>query len=96
MAAKSRYAPPPSAYRLTSVSPPEVAESTTTSGLSSAVPSFSNSTTSSHYGGSVTGDYDSSMPGASTIDLMDLLNDRLANSFDPLPLDRSLATQAQT
>ncbi|KAI9884561.1 MAG: transport between ER and Golgi ATPase protein [Watsoniomyces obsoletus] len=72
--------------RTTSISPPEVADSATTSGVSSTGgPTFS--------GGS--SDYDSS-GGASGIDLMELLNDRLTGSFDPIPLDRSLATQAQT
>ncbi|KAI9807736.1 MAG: hypothetical protein M1826_004468 [Phylliscum demangeonii] len=35
-------------------------------------------------------------PASASIDLMELLNDRLTSVFDPLPLDRSLATQAQT
>lgn len=86
MAGKSPYAAASPTYpRTTSISPPEVADSATTSGVSSTGPSFS--------AGS---DYDSSSSGGSGIDLMDLLNDRLTGSFDPLPLDRSLATQAQT
>ena len=92
----SYYAPSHGAYRTTSVSPPEVADSSTTSGLSSAVPSYSNSATSSSYAGSAS-EYDSaSSSGGTGVDLMDLLSDRLTGSFDPLPLDRSLATQAQT
>lgn len=90
MSSKSRLAPSPAAYRHISLSPPEVAESITTSGGSSAVPSFSNSATSSNY------DDNSSHGGTSSIDLMELLNDRLTGSFDPIPLDRGLATQAQT
>ena len=67
-----------------------MAESVTTGG-GSTLPSLSMET------GSVTGDYDSSVgPANSGIDLVEFLNDRLTNSFDPIPLDRSLATQAQT
>lgn len=77
----------PAVYRQTSVSPPEVADSITTSGRSSAVPSYSNSGTSS-----ASGDYDS----AKGVDLMELLNDRLSATIDPLPLDRAVVTQAQT
>ncbi|KAI9842418.1 MAG: hypothetical protein M1837_007163 [Sclerophora amabilis] len=92
----SYYNPPPNAYKRASLSPPEV-DSGTTSGTTSAVPSYSNSATSSNYGGSTSGEYDSSgSSGGSGVDLMDLLNDRLSGSFDPLPLDRNLATQAQT
>lgn len=90
MSSKSRLAPSPAAYRHISLSPPEVAESITTSGGRSTVPSFSVSATSSNY------DDASSNGGASSIDLMELLNDRLTGSIDPVPLDRGLATQAQT
>lgn len=84
--------PSPPHYGRMSVSPPEEVTGATSSGLSSTVPSLTNSSA-----GSTAGDYDSSSSGGgSGIDLMDLLNDRLTNSFDPLPLDRSLATQAQT
>ncbi|KAI9852919.1 MAG: hypothetical protein M1838_003713 [Thelocarpon superellum] len=83
-------------YRNTSVSPPEASDHSTTA--SSGVPSFGNSATSSSYAGSASAsEYDSaSSSGGSSIDLMELLSDRLTGSFDPLPLDRSLATQAQT
>ncbi|KAI9674123.1 MAG: hypothetical protein M1817_001941 [Caeruleum heppii] len=97
MAPKSQspyYAPARSAYRTTSVSPPEAADSVTT-----GVPSFTNSASSSHYAGSASAaDYDagSSSGGASGIDLMDLLSDRLTTAIDPIPLDRNIATQAQT
>ena len=94
MSSKSRHAPAPAGYRQASLSPPEVAESVTTSGVSSTGPSFSNLATSSN-ASSASGEYDSAR-GASSIDLMDLLNDRLTGAFDPLPLDRSLATQTQT
>lgn len=86
MTSKSRLAPaPPTPYRNISLSPPEAAESVTTSGASSALPSYSSV------------DYDaSSAGGSSSIDLMDLLNEQMTGAFDPLPLDRGLATQAQT
>ncbi|KAI9800653.1 MAG: hypothetical protein M1825_003975 [Sarcosagium campestre] len=92
MAGKSPYhaQPTPATYRHTSVSPPEAADSVTT-----GVPSFSNSTASSNYAGSASGEYDSSA-AAGGVDLMDLLNDRLTGAFDPVPLDRSLVKQAQT
>jgi len=51
--------------------------------------------TSGSYSGSATAD-ENSNAGASGVDLIELLNDRLSNAVDPLPLDRSLAKQAQT
>ncbi|KAI9801458.1 MAG: hypothetical protein M1833_002690 [Piccolia ochrophora] len=91
MAGKSPYhAPPRATYRQASASPPEAADSVTT-----GVPSFSNSTASSNYAGSASGDYDSSAAGPG-VDLMELLNDRFTGAFDPVPLDRGLVTQAQT
>ncbi|KAI9811773.1 MAG: hypothetical protein M1827_005318 [Pycnora praestabilis] len=82
------------------MSPPEVADSVTTtssSNMHSAVPSYSNSATSSSYAGSASGgEYDSSSGATSGVDLVELLNDRLTGAFDPLPLDRGLAKQAQT
>src|SRR5579862_7085915 len=83
-------------YRHTSVSPPEAPASSTTSGLHSHIPSYSNSATSSSYAGSASGEYDPSSPATGGVDLVALLSDRLTGSFDPIPLDRSLATQAQT
>ncbi|KAI0389729.1 hypothetical protein F5Y17DRAFT_462448 [Xylariaceae sp. FL0594] len=37
-----------------------------------------------------------SVASASGVDFNEYMQDRFANAFDPLPLDRSLATQAQT
>lgn len=54
------------------------------------------SATSSSYAGSTSGDYDSSTSAANGVDLHEYMQDRFSNAFDPLPLDRSLATQAQT
>lgn len=84
------YYPPPQHYGRIPGSPPEASDSTTTSG----VPSYEVSASSSHYAGSHS-DYDSSS-GAASVDLMDYMGNRLNGSFDPLPLDRSLAKQAQT
>jgi len=75
-----------------SASPPEAAESVTTG---SGVTSYDPSAASSSYAGSAS-EYDSSSTGASSIDLLDYMNDRLAGSYNPMPLDRSLAQQAQT
>ena len=73
-------------------SPPEAAESVTTgSGMNSAY-----SATSSSYAGSSSGDYDSNSSGANGVDLHEYMQDRFSVAFDPLPLDRSLATQTQT
>jgi biogenesis of lysosome-related organelles complex 1 subunit KXD1 len=76
-----------SAYSQLSVSPPERAESVSTSsgaGLYSAA--------SSSYAGS---EYDSSTNGATSVDLLDYMNDRLAQAYNPIPMDHSLAKQAQ-
>lgn len=88
---KSPYYTPPArtpSYSRVSMSSPEASSSVNTS----AVPSL----TSSTYGGSAASDYDSPQSGSSGVDLIDMLNDRLSNAVDPIPLDRSLAKQAQT
>lgn len=77
-------------YSRVSVSPPEAPESVTTSGVASYDPSA----TSSSYAGS-SSEYESSGTGSS-VDLLGYMGDRLHGSFNPLPLDRSLAKQAQT
>ena len=58
----------------------------------SAVPSL----TSGSYAGSATGGSESSNNGAGGVDLIEMMTDRLSNAVNPLPLDRSLAQQAQT
>jgi hypothetical protein len=81
-----RHTRNPSAYSQYSASPPERPESVTTSGgglYSSA---------SSNYAGS---DYDSSTAGATSVDLLDYMNDRLSQTYNPVPLDRNMARQAQ-
>lgn len=84
------YPHPQYTYGRVSGSPPEAPESVTTSGVHSYEPSA----TSSSYAGSAS-DYDSSGTTAG-VDLMDYMGDRLNGSFNPTPLDRSLARQAQT
>jgi hypothetical protein len=83
------YYPPQHGYERISVSPPEAPDSVTTSG----VPSYEVSANSSNYAGSAS-EYDSTS-GAASVDLLDYMGNRLHGSFDPLPLDRSLAKQAQ-
>lgn len=62
------------------MSPPEISESSTTTG--------------SRTSGSISGDYDNSS-GISGVDVVDMLHDRVNNAFDPTPLDRGLVMQAQ-
>ena len=70
-------------------SPPDVSDVSTAAGSRTSA-GFS-------YGsGSVSGDYDSSSAGYSGVDVVDVLSDRMHNAFDPTPLDRGLAKQAQT
>lgn len=69
-----------------SVSPPEVASSVSTrSGMansySAATPYASES---------------DSNASANGVDLHEYMQDRLSDAFDPLPLDRTMAVQAQT
>ncbi len=93
MPGKSAYNAPPQPYSSRiSMSPPSVAGSSTNP---SAAPSYSNSATSSSYSGSASGEYESSSAGGNGVDLVEMLSDRLNGTFDPLPLDRGLARQAQ-
>ncbi|KAH7410246.1 hypothetical protein DE146DRAFT_628769 [Phaeosphaeria sp. MPI-PUGE-AT-0046c] len=86
----SYYYPPQQTYGRVSASPPEAPDSVTTSGVASYEPSAA----SSNYAGSAS-DYESTN-GATSVDLLDYMGNRLNGSFDPMPLDRSLAKQAQT
>jgi hypothetical protein len=81
----ARHARNPSAYSQLSTSPPERPESVSSSGAGLY------SSASSAYGGS---DYDSSN-GATSVDLLDYMNDRLSSAYNPIPLDKNLARQAQ-
>lgn len=68
------------------VSPPQPSASVS----SSAIPSLTSDS------GSNSSDCDSHNGGAPSIDLVELLNDKLSVTVDREPLDRSLAKQAQT
>lgn len=79
-----------------SVSPPEAPESVTAS--SGMTPSYGHSAysaTSSSYAGSASG-YEDSSSSANGVDMQEYMQDRFASTFDPLPLDRTLAVQTQT
>ncbi|KYK55321.1 putative domain KxDL [Drechmeria coniospora] len=84
------------AYSQYSISPPECEDSVSSG--SGAPPSYTCSgysvTSASCVGHSGT-DYDSTR-SASGLDFQEYMQDRIANSFDPIPLDRSIAVQAQT
>lgn len=67
-------------------SPPEISDSSTAGGSRTSGLSFSS--------GSASGDYESSSM-YSGVDVVDVLSDRMQNVFDPTPLDRGLAMQAQ-
>lgn len=92
MTSKSPYYHPVPTSRTYAVSPPEAADSVTSG--SAIAPSYTASgySTTSSYAGS---EYET-RNSANGIDLQDYVSERFSNmSFDPLPLDRSLATQAQ-
>ncbi|KAH6606735.1 hypothetical protein Trco_005888 [Trichoderma cornu-damae] len=78
-------------YSQYSISPPECDD---TMSSASGVPS-GYSATSAGYIGSSSGDYEST-GSASGVDFQEYMQDRFSNSFDPIPLDRSMAVQAQT
>jgi hypothetical protein len=87
-------------YSQYSMSPPECDDSLSSA---SGVPSYSNSgfsaTSASYLGGSSSNDirdYDSTTGSASGVDFQEYMQDRFASSFNPIPLDRSMAVQAQT
>jgi biogenesis of lysosome-related organelles complex 1 subunit KXD1 len=75
-----------SAFSQLSASPPERPESVSSSGVGLY------SAASSSYAGS---EYDSSSTGATSVDLLDYMNDRLSQAYNPLPADHSLQKQAQ-
>ncbi|KAI1381225.1 hypothetical protein F4677DRAFT_119545 [Hypoxylon crocopeplum] len=83
-----------------SVSPPEEEEQRERdASVTSGVPSYGNSSNGASYATSyASGDYcDASQAGsAAGVDFNDYMQTRFDDSFDPIPLDRSLARQAQT
>lgn len=79
-----------------SVSPPG-SDNASSGGASYSVPSGYSATTASgsSYAGSTHGDYDSER-SASGVDFNEYMHEHLATAFDPLGLDKAVATQAQT
>ncbi|KAK3074086.1 hypothetical protein LTR53_003798 [Teratosphaeriaceae sp. CCFEE 6253] len=69
-----------------SASPPERPESVSTSGAGLY------SAASSSYAGS---EYEASTNGATSVDLLDYMNDRLSQAYNPTPMDRNLVKQVQ-
>lgn len=94
---KGQYQQPPyytSGDSTYSVSPPEDLDASVSS--SSGVASYGNSySVTTSYAGSSQGEYDST-GSASGIDLNEYMQERFAATFDPLPLDKCTAKQAQT
>lgn len=82
---------PASLYPVSRVpgSPPDYSDASTTAGSRS-----SGGLTFSSAGAS--GDYDTSSASHSGVDVVDVLSDRMQDAFDPTPLDKGLAKQAQT
>ncbi|CAK7233234.1 hypothetical protein SBRCBS47491_008539 [Sporothrix bragantina] len=76
-----------------SVSPPESENVSSASGSASYGMQPGYSTTAS-YAGSMQGDYDSSM-SAANVDFNEYMQDQFNDSFNPIPLDKSVAMQAQ-
>lgn len=76
-----------------SVSPPEELDPSVSSESGAASYGNSYSVTAS-YAGSSQGEYD--VANGANIDLNDYMQERFANTFDPLPLDKCTAKQAQT
>ena len=82
----ARHSRNSSAYSQLSASPPERPESVSTSGAGLY------SAASSSYAVS---DCETSSTGATSVDLLDYMNDRLSQAYDPIPMDKSLAKQTQ-
>lgn len=85
----SKAPAPASIYPVSRVSgsPPEISDSSTTAGSRTSGLTFNS--------GSISGDYESSTGSLSGVDVVDVLSDRMQDTFDPTPLDRGLAKQAQ-
>ena len=87
----SKVPAPTSLYPVSRVagSLPDVSDASTTGG-SRTSGGFS------YNPGSLTGDYESSSSSSySGVDVVDVLSDRMQDTFDPMPLDKGLAKQAQ-
>jgi len=57
---------------------------------------YSATSAGSYIGSSASSEYDSSSTSANGVDFNEYMQDRFASSFNPIPLDRGLAVQAQT
>lgn len=82
---------PASMYHISRIpgSPPDYSDASTTAGSRT-----SGGLTFSSAGAS--GDYESSSTSYSGVDVVDILSDRMQDTYDPTPLDKGLAKQAQT
>lgn len=87
----SKAPAPASMYPISRVpgSPTDYSDASTTAGSRT-----SGGLTFSSAGAS--GDYEASSASYSGVDVVDVLSNRMQDAFDPTPLDRNLATQAQT
>ncbi|KAJ5095336.1 hypothetical protein NUU61_004692 [Penicillium alfredii] len=87
----SKTPAPASLYPISRVagSPPDLSDASTTAGSRT-----SGGLTFSSAGAS--GDYDQSSASYSGVDVVDVLSNRMQDAFDPTPLDKGLARQAQT
>jgi len=70
------------------VSPPDLSESSTTRAIAIPFAPFRAVSMAAP-----TAIYESNLPG---VDVVDMLNDRMNNAFDPTPLDKGLVKQAQS
>ncbi|KAJ5174445.1 domain KxDL [Penicillium canariense] len=86
----SKAPAPASMYPISRVpgSPPDYSDASTTAGSRS-----SGGLTFSSVGGA---DYDTSSTSYAGVDVVDVLSDRIQHAFDPTPLDRGVAKQAQS
>ena len=83
-------------YSQYSMSPPEGDDSiSSTSGAPSYGHSAYSATSAGYMGSGSSADYDSTT-SASGVDFQEYMQDRFSNSFNPIPLDRSMVVQAQT
>ncbi|QIW99766.1 hypothetical protein AMS68_005284 [Peltaster fructicola] len=82
---QQRYGRNVPTYDQYSASPPERPESVSTNSGAGLYSSASSQYASSEY----------ESTGATSVDLLDYMNDRLSQTYNPLPMDRNLADQAQ-
>jgi len=91
------HTPQYSQYPGYAASPPEAPESVTTgSGMSATYGNSAYSATSGSYAGSASGEYETTSSAANGVDMQEYMQERFSGAFDPIPLDRTMAVQAQT